>query len=56
MTSVRITEVNLIHLRPGPIGDKGKGTGNEPFRADNTDVSDHDPNVAGGNGGDPDTE
>ena len=34
------------------VGDKGKGNGNEPALG----FSDHDPNVPGGNGGDPDAE
>ena len=34
------------------VGDKGKGNGNEPALG----FSDHDPNIPGGNGGDPDAE
>ena len=34
------------------VGDSGKGNGNEPALG----FDDHDPNVPGGNGGDPDTE
>lgn len=52
--ATKALEKNGIVQATRIIGDKGKGNGNEPFRALETDFADHDPNVAGGNGGDPD--
>lgn len=34
------------------VGDRGRGNGNEPALG----FDDHDPNIVGGNGGDPDAE
>lgn len=42
----------LVPMATRIIGDKGRGNGSEPFLG----FADHDPNVAGGNGGDPDAE